>query len=119
MSNERAPLGFGDELDNFDPAAWTKPKAKPANDKPKPADTKKAAEAAGFRSREPVAPREPQAEPPKQRRRRTGRNVQFNLKTRAETIEEFCRIADEKGMGLGEAFEFATELMAQHHKTKA
>lgn len=116
MSNERAPLGFSDELDNFDPAAWTKPKAKPANDKPKAADTKKAAEAAGFRSREPAATKEPPAELPKQRRRRTGRNVQFNLKTRAETIEEFCRIADEKGMGLGEAFEFATELLARHHK---
>lgn len=111
MSTERASLGFGDELDNFDPAAWAKPETKPA---PKPkADTKRAAEAAGFRSREPAAPKAV-AEPPKQRRRRTGRNVQFNIKTKAETIEEFCRIADERGMGLGEAFEFATELLAQH-----
>ncbi len=26
-AKERAPLGFGDELDNFDPAAWAKAKA--------------------------------------------------------------------------------------------
>ncbi|KQT50270.1 hypothetical protein ASG43_21580 [Aureimonas sp. Leaf454] len=105
MSTERASLGFGDETDDF---SWAKPAPKP-----KP-DTKRAAEAAGFRSREPVAPKAVE-EPPKQRRRRTGRNVQFNIKTRAETIEEFCRIADECGMGLGEAFEFATKLLAQHH----
>lgn len=108
---ERAPLGFGDELENFDPAAFTKPK-RPANDRLKPEEAKKAAEAAGFRSREPIkaaaVPEEPAAP---LRRRRTGRNVQFNIKTKAETIEAFTRIADANGWGLGETFERATELL--------
>lgn len=115
MNIERPSLGFGDELDNFDPAAWT-PKTKPTLDKASATDSRLAAEAAGFRSREPGTPEVPVTKARRQRRRRTGRNVQFNIKTRAETIEEFCRIADEREMGLGEAFEFATELLAQHHQ---
>jgi hypothetical protein len=117
MSIERPSLGFGDELDNFDPTAWA-PKTKPTLDKPSAAENKLAAEAAGFRSRESGAPDEPATKGRSQRRRRTGRNVQFNIKTRAETIEKFCRIADEREMGLGEAFEFATELLAQHHQAE-
>lgn len=110
-TKERAPLGFGDELEGFDPAAFAKPK-RAANDKRKPEESRKAAEAAGFRSREPVkAPavqEEPSAPP---RRRRTGRNAQINIKTRAETIEAFTRIADANGWGLGETFERAMELL--------
>lgn len=111
-TKERAPLGFGDELDSFDPSAWPKPKA--VNDKPKPADTKKAAEAAGFRSREPVKAETPKA-PKAQRRRRTGRNVQFNIKTKQEVIDAFVAIADAKGWGIGETFEQATELLVQQY----
>ena len=48
----RQSLGFGDELDNLDPAAW----AMPVTERVKPDEAKKAAEAAGFRSREPAAP---------------------------------------------------------------
>lgn len=101
---ERAPLDFGDELDNFDPAAWP---AQPAAEKAPRADTRQVAEAAGFRSREPGTT------PAQQRRRRTGRNAQFNLKAKPETIALFCQIADEQGWGLGEAFEHATALLAQ------
>lgn len=117
-TKERASLGFGDELDSFDPDAWSKPKGKVANDKPKPTATKEAAEAAGFRSREPVAPKAapaPEATTRQQRRRRTGRNVQFNIKTKPETIEAFAAIADANGWGFGEAFERATELLQKHH----
>ncbi|WP_342154671.1 stability/partitioning determinant [Methylorubrum sp. SB2] len=117
-TKERAPLGFEDELNDFDPAAFAKPK-RAANDKPKPEEAKKAAEAAGFRSREPVkapvVPEEPAAPP---RRRRTGRNAQINIKTRAETIEAFTRIADANGWGLGETFERAIELLTREHPTK-
>ena len=99
----RQSLGFGDELDDLDPAAWSKP----TTERVKPIEVKKAAEAAGFRSREPTVI----ASAPKQRRRRTGRNAQFNLKTTPETIEAFTRIADTQGWGLGEAFEKATALL--------
>ncbi|MBB4000259.1 stability/partitioning determinant [Aureimonas pseudogalii] len=110
---ERAPLGFGDELDSFDPLTWTNPKA--PSDKLKAADTRKAAEAAGFRSREP---HEETAQTPKmQRRRRTGRNVQFNIKTKQEVIDAFVAVADLKGWGIGETFEKATELLIQQHKS--
>ena len=92
----RQSLGFGDELDNLDPAAW----AMPVTERVKPDEAKKAAEAAGFRSREPAAP----TSAPKQRRRRTGRNAQFNLKTTPETIEAFTRIAGRAGMGARRGF---------------
>lgn len=111
-TRERASLGFGDELDSLDPTAWAKPKG--SGDRPKPADFKKAAEAAGFRSREPTE--EKREEPKKQRRRRTGRNVQFNIKAKQETIDAFVAIADSNGWGIGETFERATELLAQQHE---
>jgi hypothetical protein len=37
-----------------------------------------------------------------QRRRRTGRNVQFNIKATAETIARFTALADKKGVPFGE-----------------
>jgi len=111
-TRERASLGFGDELDSLDPTTWAKPKA--SGDRPKPEDTRKAAEAAGFRSREPIV--EKPEEPKKQRRRRTGRNVQFNIKTKQETIDAFVAIADAEGWGIGETFEKATELLGQMHR---
>ena len=63
--------------------------------------------ASGFHSREPQTPQPPKA----QRRRRTGRNVQFNIKTTPEAIAAFCQIADANGWGLGETLERATELL--------
>lgn len=113
-TKERAPLGFGDELDNFDPTTWSN--LKPATDKLKPAETKKAAEAAGFRSREPAKAEAPKA-PAVQRRRRTGRNAQFNIKTKQEVINAFVAIADAQGWGLGETFEFATDLLTKACKS--
>jgi hypothetical protein len=64
-------------------------------------------EAAKFQSREP--PRDIRPEPPKRepRRYRTGRNIQLNIKARADAIEAFYAIADRKGWVLGETFERA------------
>lgn len=50
------------------------------------------------------------------RRRRTGRNAQFNLKAKPETIEAYCAIADAQGWGLGETLEKAVELLEQEYK---
>ena len=108
---ERASLGFGDELDDIDPSAWAKPK--PRDDKPTAEATRQAAEATGFRSREPVKSEPIMATPRQQRRRRTGRTAQLNLKLKPETIETFIRVADANGWGLGEAFERAVELLEQ------
>ena len=116
-TKERASLGFGDELDAFDPADFA-PKPAP---KPRPAAelTKWAGEAAGFRSREAAKPEPRNAPAPAparpDRRRRTGRNVQFNIKTKQETIEAFLAVVDANGWGIGETFEKATELLQREH----
>lgn len=109
MSKPRADLGFGDalgDLSSFTPQAKTAPKV----------DTAKVAEAAGFQSREPrpaAAAPDAAAKPP--RRRRTGRNAQFNIKARPETIEAFYRVADANGWGLGETLEHAVALLEKEH----
>ena len=117
MGKERADLGFADALDDFNPAEF-KPKPKPvkrANDAPKREDAAKVAEALGFKSREAKSPAAPEghdgAGQGTQRRRRTGRNAQFNLKAKPETIEAYCAIADRMGWGLGETLEKAVELL--------
>lgn len=124
MGTERADLGFGDALDDFNPADFQpKPKAlKRANDAPKREEAAKAAEALGFKSREakPSAERESSVKQTEegqgaQRRRRTGRNAQFNLKAKPETIEAYCAIADRMGWGLGETLEKAVELLDREY----
>lgn len=110
MNKPRADLGFSAELENFDPQAWTPPPTRTARDHPPREQMQEAAQAAGFRSREPAAtPAPPSAQPV--RRRRTGRNAQFNIKARPETIEAFCRIADSQGWGIGETLEHAVALL--------
>jgi hypothetical protein len=106
MTRQRADLGFADELDSFDPGNWTP--AAPVNDRAQRPEAQQAATAAGFKSREPR-----QQEPP--RRRRTGRNMQFNIKARPETIEAFCQIADANGWGFGETLEHAVALLQREH----
>ena len=97
MSSERASV-FSDDLDlsDFQP----KPPARAR-------EVREVAERAGFTSREPqAAPPEPAPEPVRreQRRYRTGRNVQLNLKVRQEDMDAFYALADREGIVLGEAF---------------
>lgn len=122
MTRERANLGFDADLDAFDPAEWAVGSAAPK--RPAAGVARKAAEATGFRSREAqIAPvqavpaPQPAAEPPL-RRRRTGRNAQFNLKARPETIEQFTAVADAQGWGLGETLEHAVVLLQRTYLTK-
>jgi hypothetical protein len=60
-------------------------------------------------SREPIRTPLPAAAPATRepRRHRTGRNIQFNIKAQAQTIDRFYRIADKQGWVLGETFERA------------
>lgn len=138
MSTERADLGFSDALKGFDPNEWTpRPKqAVPPEEKAAARDTAaRAAEAAGFTSREPKPANDGRRKAaakassrasapamegqgraePAPRRRRTGRNAQFNLKARPETIDAYCAIADRMGWGLGETLERAVELLEREH----
>lgn len=106
MSKQRANLGFGDALTNLSAFVPTPKTA------PKDSYTEEAAVAAGFVSREPKSP--VQSKP--QRRRRTGRNMQFNIKAKPETIEAFYEIADANGWGLGETLEHAVDLLDKYKK---
>lgn len=99
---ERAKIGFGaalGDLDSFTPSS----RRRSAIPKPEAA-------AAGFTSREPTSVPTPAA---KQRRRRTGRNAQINIKATPETIARFYAAADTIGCGIGEAFEVAVDLLSQ------
>ena len=130
--NSRAGV-FEDELDisGFAP----KPPARAEQ-------VKAVAEEAGFRSRGPVPPRlaaPPPAQtlgragrpvkpapamPPEglreerreQRRYRTGRNQQLNLKVRAQDAEAFYAIADAEGWVLGDVFARAVAALARELK---
>lgn len=115
MSKQRADLGFADNLEDFDPSEWAPKPARNSNDRPPKGETRKAAAAAGFKSREPQLEPERAGEGAP-RRRRTGRNAQFNLKARPETIEAFCAIADRQGWGLGETLEQAVVLLEREYK---
>ena len=123
MARERANLGFDTDLDGFDPAEWAV--GSPTPSRPDDSAARKSAEATGFRSREvkvpPTAP--PQPAPERAggapvRRRRTGRNAQFNLKARPETIAQFCAVADAQGWGLGETLEHAVALLEREYSNK-
>lgn len=119
MGRDRADLGFGDALDDLDLSDF-KPRPAPAP-RPQSGETSQAAKAAGFRSREPKAAENPDGGAggaTAQRRRRTGRNVQFNLKVRQETVEAYCALADRMGWGLGETLEKAVELLDDHYGKK-
>jgi hypothetical protein len=116
MSRDRADIGFSDALDGFDPADWAPAPAKPKPPRLPAAETRKAAEATGFRSREAPAPAAGAGEPsPPLRRRRTGRNAQFNLKAQPQTIAAYCAIADAHGWGLGETLEHAVALLEREY----
>jgi|GEM_PF-586794 len=112
MAKDRADLGFANLLEDFDPAEWIPE----TNARPKPIEpiNRKVAEASGFKSREAGRSEKEKVSPPL-RRRRTGRNAQFNLKARPETIEAFCAIADQQDWGLGETLEYAVKLLEREY----
>ena len=117
--NNRAGL-FEDELD----VSGFAPKSPVRAER-----VKTVAEEAGFRSRGPVPSPVPalvRAEPPakaspttppeerrEQRRYRTGRNQQLNLKVRAQDAEAFYAIADAEGWVLGDVFARAVAALAR------
>lgn len=117
MGRERADLGFGSD-DSFDPDEWRV--GTPAPARPESGSARKVAEATGFRSREavqaaPAGAGQGAPAPTKLRRRRTGRNAQFNLKARPDTITQFCAVADARGWGLGETLEHAVALLQREY----
>lgn len=56
------------------------------------------------------------SKPPREPRRKrrvytTGRNQQLNIRARGDTIERFCKLADERRVPLGELFEQAVSAL--------
>jgi len=109
MAQERASIFGDDEID----VSGFKPKP-PATVIERPAvavdQVRAVSEAVNFRSRDPKpAPVIPVRR--EQRRHRTGRNVQLNIKARAEAVAAFYAITDREGWVLGETFERAIEAL--------
>ena len=55
--------------------------------------------------------RAPKAPPKLQRRRRTGRNAQLNIKATPETIARFTALADQRQIAFGELLERALDAL--------
>ena len=101
----RAPLF--DDKDDLDVSGFAPRPAVPAE---QAEQVRAIAEPAAFRSRDPSVPSVAASASPVlhgQRRYRTGRNMQLNLKVREATATMFYAMADAQGWVLGEAFERA------------
>ena len=70
-------------------------------------EVRQVSEAENFRSREP----QPAAPVVRRRPRRTGRNIQINIKVDQTTAEKFYRLADRGGWVLGAALEHALDAL--------
>jgi hypothetical protein len=98
---------FGEPTDQLDVSSFT-PRAVGKALSPDRAAVRRESEAAGFVSRQ--APMTT-VDPPILRRRRTGRNIQLNLKVDRETVDLLYRLADQNGWVLGETLRHALEAL--------
>jgi hypothetical protein len=119
MASPRASIF--DDPDELDVSSFV-PKSMPDSTAPPPEKVREVSEAAQFHSREPGArasgPAE--AEPRREQRRyRTGRNVQFNVKASQQTIDAFYSIADREGWVLGETLEHALAALQRELEANA
>jgi hypothetical protein len=106
LTKARAKIGFSDELDDLSEIGSADAVG---------ADLKKQTEAARGAAAQTGFMREGHQQKPL-RRRRTGRNAQLNIKAKPETIQAYCRIADERGWGLGETLEYAVALLEKQKR---
>lgn len=97
----RAKIGFGEALSDLGTFAPSEPSRQGA------ASVRETAAAAGFVSREPGEPGR------LQRRHRTGRSAQLNLKARPETIAAFQAWALNEGLSMAEAFEAMVQKLSE------
>jgi hypothetical protein len=104
--------GEGEELDvgSFAPKASIDAKAPGAE------QVRAVAQAAKFQSREPAAPKTEVPAKRAVRQYRTGRNVQFNVKVRQETVDAFYAVADSQSWVLGYTVQRAIEALQRELK---
>jgi hypothetical protein len=108
---------FGDQpTDRLDLSDFA-PRSDRKSTSPDRATVRRESEAAGFVSRQATATQSATPAPeaagpmPPLRRRRTGRNIQLNLKVDRETADRLYRLADRHGWVLGETLEHALEAL--------
>lgn len=99
----------GDRVSPFGDLTDFSPKDKKAPGLDEKAVIEQVAADNGFPSRQPVKAALKQ----QQRRHRTGRNQQINIKATAETIDRMNRIADDLRIPLGEVLERALDALAK------
>jgi hypothetical protein len=97
------------DLGDFVPTPPKKPIAQPEV-------IRKVSEENNFPSR---APQKPKAAKVTQRRHRTGRNIQFNIKATQETIDRFTALSDKHGWVFGETLAQAIEALEKSLARKA
>ncbi len=88
--------GIFDDISDFDLSGFAPKQGKPAAETP-PEIVRAVSEASSFRSREPMPATKDEPFKKDLRRYRTGRNVQLNIKVRAETLRSFYEVADREG----------------------
>lgn len=110
MSNGRASIFDEGPDQNLDLDGFEPKKTKPARPTRSPEKVRAVAEANNFTSRSPASP--------PRRGRRTGRNIQLNIKATQDTIDLFYRLSDERGWVLGETLEHALEALERELATK-
>ncbi len=96
-----APLDVG----SFAPKSGADAKAPPAE------QVRAVTEASQFYSREAAVPKGEGKAKRSARRYRTGRNVQFAVKARQETVDAVYKVADAKGWVLGYTLQRAIEAL--------
>jgi hypothetical protein len=97
---------FDIDLSGFEPTQPAKPKIEKAV-------VRQVSEANNFPSRAATPKQEPLQIVRQARRRRTGRNVQFNIKTTPETIVRFTALADKNNLVFGELLDRALDAFEQ------
>lgn len=112
MTQERVnpfqkPAGEEASLDSLDDFTTKRPPAT----RPSSAMVDAVAEAAGFPSRDPQKPKQ-------QRRYRTGRNLQMNLKVSKTAQDLFFKLVDEMEQPQGLVFEQAVQALAEKRGVK-
>lgn len=110
MTSGRASI-FDDGPDqDLDLTGFEPKTARPANPAESPEKVRALAEANNFPSRAPAKPKPPVSAPVR-RGRRTGRNLQLNIKATQDTVDLFYRLSDSQGWVLGETLEYALEAL--------
>jgi hypothetical protein len=115
MMSERASV-FDSDV-QFDVSEFTPRQATTPRNGTPPEAVRTVSEASNFRSREPGASKRKEPAKREPRRYRTGRNVQINIKVRAETLDSFYALADREGWVLGETLERAIAALTKELAT--